>query len=428
MLPAIHVEDLSKRYRIGYDRTKVRAHNLRGTITEILSAPLLHLRQGAALGRTEDFWALKDINFEVRPGEVVGVIGQNGAGKSTLLRILTNVTKPTAGEARIRGRVGSLLEVGTGFHPELTGRENVFLNGAILGMSRSEIRHKFDEIAAFSGVEQFLDTPVKRYSSGMRVRLAFAVAAHLDPEILLIDEVLAVGDVEFQKKCLGKMQDVSSQGRTVMFVSHNMAAVQNLCSRAIVLRRGEVAEDAPVDTAIEEYLGHLTRNTKDAFGDNPDRKLRGPFRLTGARVLDEWDQPATHLVAGRPIAIEFDYYNPAGAQRPGLCYTIFNHLGVAVTHCGTMYTGFAIEDLGERGTLRCQFPEIPLPLGQYRVSVALHGDGKEVDLVPNAAVFDVVSSVFYSSSRVPPIQYCACMLPYEWRHQRGAGKAKVVQE
>ena len=417
MQPVIRVDNLSKCYRIGLDRAKIRHRNLRDVITGVVTTPLRHLRQGAALGRTEKFWALKDINFEVVPGEVVGVIGRNGAGKSTLLKILTNITKPTTGQATIRGRVGSLLEVGTGFHPELTGRENVYLNGAILGMTRLEIKRKFDDIAAFSGVEKFLDTPVKRYSSGMRVRLAFAVAAHLDPEILLIDEVLAVGDVEFQKRCLGKMQDVATEGRTVLFVSHNMAAVQNLCSRAIVLRSGRMAVDAPVEQAVKEYLGYLTDSAKDAFTDNPERKGSGPFRLTAARVLDDSGRPATHLVAGKPAAVEFDYYNPAGARRPALYFTIFNHLGVAVTHCGTVFSDFEIRELGSCGTFRCRFPELPLPLGQYRIAVALHGDGRETDLVPNAAVFDVVSSVFYSSSRVPPIKYCAVMLPYQWQHE-----------
>jgi lipopolysaccharide transport system ATP-binding protein len=245
--PIIEVDGLSKRYRLG----QLNA----GSLREEADLFLRRLR-GAAPPKSEaDFWALRDVSFQVQPGEVVGVIGRNGAGKSTLLKILSRVTEPTSGEVRIRGRVASLLEVGTGFHPELTGRENIYLNGAILGMTRAEIAAKFDEIVDFSGVEQFIDTPVKRYSSGMYVRLAFAVAAHLEPEILVVDEVLAVGDAEFQKKCLGKMQEVSGRdGRTVLFVSHNMAAVKELCTRALLVESGRVLLDGSSDDVVGRYL------------------------------------------------------------------------------------------------------------------------------------------------------------------------------
>jgi lipopolysaccharide transport system ATP-binding protein len=236
---AISVENLGKRYRIGgpQERYKRFTETVMGTLT----APLRHVRNlGKPIPPDETLWALRDVSFEVKEGEVVGIIGRNGAGKSTLLKLLSRITEPTEGEIRVRGRVGSLLEVGTGFHPELTGRENIYLNGAILGMRRAEIAQKFDEIVAFAEIEKFLDTPVKRYSSGMYVRLAFAVAAHLEPEVLVVDEVLAVGDVAFQKKCLGKMEAVSKGGRTVLFVSHNMAAIENLCRTGVVLDRGRV--------------------------------------------------------------------------------------------------------------------------------------------------------------------------------------------
>ncbi|HEY8504719.1 MAG TPA: ABC transporter ATP-binding protein, partial [Gemmataceae bacterium] len=233
MRPAIRVENLSKQYRLG-ETLGSPYQTLRDALAEAAKAPLRRLfrrdRPGVGGGARGHFWALKDVSFEVKPGEVVGVIGRNGAGKSTLLKVLSRITEPTAGRAEIRGRVGSLLEVGTGFHPELTGRENIYLNGSILGMNRREIARKFDEIVAFSEIEKFLDTPVKRYSSGMYVRLAFAVAAHLEPEILIVDEVLAVGDAAFQKKCLGKMQDVTKDGRTVVFVSHNLGALQHICT------------------------------------------------------------------------------------------------------------------------------------------------------------------------------------------------------
>jgi lipopolysaccharide transport system ATP-binding protein len=258
MRPIIAVENLSKKYRISHLSHRPRYKSLRDVITEGITGSFRSRRsrkQGASPPRSEEFWALKGVNFEIRQGEVVGVIGQNGAGKSTLLKVLSRITDPTAGRIRLRGRVASLLEVGTGFHPELTGRENIFLNGAILGMSRAEIKAKFDEIVAFAGVEKFLDTPVKHYSSGMYVRLAFAVAAHLEPEILVIDEVLAVGDAEFQKKCLGKMEEVAKDlGRTILFVSHNMSAVRSLCSRAILLADGKLIADDSVDNVIESYL------------------------------------------------------------------------------------------------------------------------------------------------------------------------------
>ena len=235
---AIHVGNLSKRYVIGHQRGK--GDGLRHALEDAVRRPLKWLRnRGDNNSSSEEFWALKDVSFDIQAGEVVGIVGRNGAGKSTLLKVLSRITEPTSGQIRIRGRVASLLEVGTGFHPELTGRENIFLNGAILGMQRAEIKRKFDEIVAFAEVERFLDTPVKRYSSGMYVRLAFAVAAHLEPEILIVDEVLAVGDAQFQKKCLGKMQDVASGGRTILFVSHNMGAVMSLCRRAVWLSEGK---------------------------------------------------------------------------------------------------------------------------------------------------------------------------------------------
>src|SRR3954453_14119569 len=254
MSPAIRVENLSKCYRVNHSVARPAYRTLRESIGASIAGAIKQLRTRANSTRQQPFWALSDLSFEVQPGEVLGVIGRNGSGKSTLLKILSRITKPTAGRARIDGRVGSLLEVGTGFHPELTGRENIFLNGSILGMSRPEIRRKFDEIVAFAEVEQFLDMPVKRYSSGMYVRLAFAVAAHLEPEILVVDEVLAVGDAEFQRKCLGKMQDVAGQGRTVLFVSHNMVAVENLCSRALCLKLGQISMSGEVKSVISSYL------------------------------------------------------------------------------------------------------------------------------------------------------------------------------
>jgi ABC-type polysaccharide/polyol phosphate transport system ATPase subunit len=267
--PVISVENLSKSYLIGHDRPQERYHSLRDNVVRHgknyvrKAVDMARGRQIIQGDSVEEFWALKDVSFEVKQGEVLGIIGRNGAGKSTLLKVLSRITEPTSGRVVLDGRVSSLLEVGTGFHPELTGRENIFLNGAILGMTRAEIKVKFDEIVAFAEVEKFLDTPVKRYSSGMYVRLAFAVAAHLEPEILIIDEVLAVGDAEFQKKCLGKMQDVANGGRTVLFVSHNMGAVQALCDNVVVLQRGNLVGTGPTAKMLNNYLrqqkSHVTR-------------------------------------------------------------------------------------------------------------------------------------------------------------------------
>src|SRR4051812_14995678 len=266
--PVIRIEGLGKCYVIGHQRAG--RPGMRHVMEDAMRAPLQWLRQRAEnkSRSREEFWALKNISLEVQQGEVVGIIGRNGAGKSTLLKILSRITEPTTGRIRIGGRVASLLEVGTGFHQELTGRENIFLNGAILGMGRLEIKRKFDEIIAFAEIEKFLDTPVKRYSSGMYVRLAFAVAAHLEPEILIVDEVLAVGDTEFQKKCLGKMGNVARQGRTVLFVSHNMAALNALCPRSLYLERGCIALDGPTDSVVHRYL-HAAKATK------PSRWRRG---------------------------------------------------------------------------------------------------------------------------------------------------------
>src|SRR5437763_16103246 len=268
MPPAIRVSNLSKLYHLGV-RSPGGYRTLRESLMAAVTAPFRR-REDAA---RNDLWALKDVSFEVNRGEVVGIIGRNGAGKSTLLKILSRITEPTEGEVEIAGRVGSLLEVGTGFHPELTGRENVYLNGAILGMKRSEIDRRFDEIVAFSEIERFLETPVKHYSSGMYTRLAFAVAAHLNPEILIVDEVLAVGDAAFQKKCLGKMGDVAGQGRTVLFVSHNMQAVRQLCSRAMWLHAGSVAADGPAAEVTEKYLQASPRAESAADIEGVIRRL-----------------------------------------------------------------------------------------------------------------------------------------------------------
>ena len=414
---AVRVRELSKEYRIGHRIERYKT--LRESLASLVSAPARLLRRRRRSDEGDDLlWALRDVNFEVRQGEVVGIVGRNGAGKSTLLKILARITDPTHGSAEIHGRVGSLLEVGTGFHPELTGRENIYLNGAILGMRRAEIGRKFDEIVAFSEVEKFIDTPVKRYSSGMYLRLAFAVAAHLEPEILLVDEVLAVGDADFQKKCLGKMGDVAEEGRTVLFVSHNMPAVQALCARAILLRAGTVAVDGSTGEVLREYLGHLLATAAHAFEDNPDRRGDGRVRLTAARVLDEEGRPCERVVAGKPITLEFSYENPIGAERFDFALAIVNHLNIGVAHMSTPIAGFSIV-AGAEGVVTCRIPTLPLPQGEYRVVTNLRYQGQQTDHIPNALAFSVESSVFFKTGRVPKIEYGAALFAHEWGHQAG---------
>jgi lipopolysaccharide transport system ATP-binding protein len=357
--PVIRVERLGKRYRLG---ESLRHTALRNVIGDALRAPLRLLTgssrarnngpgagspatnagacAGMAAGSSRFIWALKDVNFEVCQGEAVGVIGRNGAGKSTLLKILARITRPTQGHAEIHGRVGSLLEVGTGFHPELTGRENVYMSGAILGMRKAEIDRKFDEIVAFSEVERFLDTPLKHYSSGMQMRLAFAVAAHLEPEILFVDEVLAVGDAAFQKKCLGKMSEVTNEGRTILFVSHNAAAMQSLCSRAILLKDGLLVQDGPFVAVMSEYLAKSTNPTTESLWPNQsDAPGNDIIRIRKVSVHSESDHGATNLDAElitvrTPLVIEFEYWNLKPRALLNLSLLVYTEDGVLAFNTG----------------------------------------------------------------------------------------------
>jgi lipopolysaccharide transport system ATP-binding protein len=328
MRPIISVENLGKQYRLGTEGAVYST--IRETLTNVLTW------RGKTRGENgsaspQMLWALRNINFEVKPGEVVGIIGRNGAGKSTLLKILSRITEPTTGRVELRGRVGSLLEVGTGFHPELTGRENIFLNGSILGMARKEIEKKFDEVVSFSELEKFIETPVKRYSSGMYMRLAFAVAAHLETEILLVDEVLAVGDARFQKKCLDKMQDVSKQGRTVFFVSHNMPAVTRLCERAILLDQGQVSEDGAAHKIVGSYLrsdlGTTAAREWDDLSTAPGNDV---VRLRAVRVRDQSGRVTDVIDIRQPALVEMEYQvlKPGSVLVPS--FRLFNEEGIFV--------------------------------------------------------------------------------------------------
>jgi lipopolysaccharide transport system ATP-binding protein len=331
---AIEVEDIAKEYRIGHINAPYRT--LRDSLVDGFAAPfrraasLLRGQAYGAAGLSESFWALKGISFEVQYGEVIGIIGRNGAGKSTLLKVLSRITEPSRGEARLYGRVGSLLEVGTGFHPELTGRENVFLNGAILGMKRTEIARKFDEMVAFAEVEQFIDTPVKHYSSGMQVRLAFAVAAHLEPEILIVDEVLAVGDASFQRKCMSKMHDVGSKGRTVLFVSHSMPAITRLCERTILLDKGEIIDDGPSHRVVGKYLRSGLGTTAARVWEAGERPGNDIVRLIGVRARNEAGETVEALDIRQAVGIEMEYE----VLKPGYSFlphfTLHNADGILV--------------------------------------------------------------------------------------------------
>jgi len=337
---AIQVEGLSKQYRIGSKQESYKT--LRDTLSDAFASPFRRvgkLIRGQATGAAEldeTIWALKDVSLEVKRGEVVGIIGRNGAGKTTLLKILSRVTEPTEGYAEIHGRVGSLLEVGTGFHPELTGRENIYLNGAILGMKKAEIERKFDEIVAFAEIEKFMDTPVKHYSSGMYVRLAFAVAAHLEPEILLVDEVLAVGDAAFQKKCLGKMGDVAKEGRTVLFVSHNMFSLQNLCTRGILLESGQIAMQGGITDVINRYLDSGREQSGEVSWDSPDVAPGNErVRLKAVRVVSE-DGATGEVDISKEFRIEIDYWNLEPDSRRLVSVHLHNSMGICVLTSGNL--------------------------------------------------------------------------------------------
>ena len=387
---AIRVENLSKRYRIGGPQARYKT--LRDTVMDAAAAPIQRLRRlGQPTPPEETIWALKDVSFEVKHGEALGIIGRNGSGKTTLLKVLSRITEPTEGYAQIHGRVGSLLEVGTGFHPELTGRENVYLNGAILGMKRAEIDVKFDEIVDFAEIEKFLDTPVKRYSSGMYVRLAFSVAAHLEPEILLVDEVLAVGDAAFQKKCLGKMGDVAHEGRTVLFVSHNTNAVCQLCQRVILIESGGIMSDGGAVEVTSTYLGMHEDRFEGATLDTW-RTERGhrPF-FSEIRVNDVY-LPG-ELVVSADQAVHFRMVGDPGDERLShfRCGVhVATQDGMRIMSYGTPWSDLGDIHVEQRVVLTCAIPKLPLIPGKYSMSIGCSDDRGPVDWLENVAILTVV--------------------------------------
>jgi lipopolysaccharide transport system ATP-binding protein len=367
--------------------------------------------------QSEAFWALKDVSFDVNQGEVVGIIGRNGAGKSTLLKILSRIVRPTSGEVIIRGRVGSLLVVGTGFHPELTGRENIFMNGAVLGMKRSEIVRKFDEIVAFAEVEKFLDTPVKFYSSGMYVRLAFAVAAHLEPEILIVDEVLAVGDAAFQKKCLGKMGDVAEkEGRTVLFVSHNMGAVEKLCENGIFLRQGQIMFTGNKSETITQYLSSVSSEMETSLKDREDRQGNGIVKVVGIEFRDINGNLLEFVSSGQTIDIFLYFENSQeNISRVIASLAVKTQLDVPVFLQHNRLTGDDFGNLPEKGIFAARIYDLPLPSSNYQLSYLLTKDSISLDGLSEAIDLSVIDGDFFGSSEVPPISHGVCLAKAKWR-------------
>ena len=414
---ALRVENLGKQYRIG---SSIGATDLRETLTNVLTWPVRRLRSSgrneASERRTSEvFWALRDVDFEVNHGEVVGIIGRNGAGKSTLLKVLSGITEPTEGRVELYGRVGSLLEVGTGFHPELTGRENIYLSGSILGMTRAEIDRKFEEIVAFSGVQKFLDTPVKRYSSGMYVRLGFAVAAHLDPEILLIDEVLAVGDIDFQKKCIGSMKSVARSGRTVVIISHNMALIESLCSRAIWVDEGRLKASGSPAAVIEQYLSASRRLVPKTLGsDRANRNATRAF-FSDVEIVGE-DGSTTHDVRmGAGLTIRLSITAAEAIEKPWIGIQIRTSYDQLIFHFANREAGYELEPLSGDIVVICRTEALNLLPDRYYVDLILADMSNTwYDEVASATHFDVQPADVFNSGMPMDKTYGLTYYPSHW--------------
>jgi lipopolysaccharide transport system ATP-binding protein len=404
---AIRVSGLSKRYSLGqmvsgYDM-------LRDVLVDRVR------RRAGTRAPTKEFWALRDIDLEVERGETFGIIGHNGAGKSTLLKILSRITPPTRGEADLVGRVGALLEVGTGFHPELTGRENVYLNGAILSMSRAEITRKFDEIVEFADVGQFIDTPVKRYSSGMQLRLAFAVAAHLEPEILIIDEVLSVGDLAFQQKCLGRMETVAREGRTVLFVSHNLTAVSKLCSRSMLLEAGRQIAMGDSNEVIADYVRSVGTAAGTPLIDRDDRRGSGELRFT--EISFESDgRPTDSPTTGEPLEILLRYRTRDERPLKNVSFgvLVLTHLNELMLHLSSPVSGAVLDEIPGDGVARCLIPRCPLPAGQYRMHIWAETANQPIDWIEFASELTIIQGDFFGSGKAPPPTHRAVLVDHGW--------------
>jgi len=411
----LKAENISKQYRLGQIGTGTISHDLNRWWSKVRGKEDPFLKVGetndrSTKGESDYVWALRDINFEVKRGEVLGIIGKNGAGKSTLLKILSRVTSPTTGEIKTKGRIASLLEVGTGFHPEMTGRENIYLNGAILGMTKAEIRSKIDEIIDFSGCERYIDTPVKRYSSGMRVRLAFAVAAHLEPDILVVDEVLAVGDAEFQKKAIGKMQDISKgDGRTVLFVSHNMAAVKSLCTYCIVLEHGEVSFKGSVETAINNYLAAKMSLSNIKLSDRKDRFGDGKVKIDNVNIHN-----FNALKTGSKFLIEIHYHSiDETIKILEFGISIWDLRENRIISISSALKN-QISEIKTKGKVICEIPELPLLKGKYMLNCFVNSTFGLEDYIENVLQFEVNENDIYGNGRIIEPEWAMIAVNHEW--------------
>jgi len=396
---AISAHGLGKRYRLG--RLESGLHRAR--------------RRFAREGGPGHMWALRDLTFDVPTGASLAVVGSNGAGKSTLLKILARITEPTTGYVDVAGRVAALVEVGTGFNPELTGRENVYLNGTLLGMTRREIDQRLDEIVAFAGIDEHLDKPVKWYSSGMYVRLGFAVAAHLEPDILIVDEVLSVGDLAFQQKCLGRMGEVSGGGRTVLFVSHNLAAVSALCPTAMYLREGEICAQGPTREIIDRYIDDVKATAHVDVREREDRTGDGRIRFTKIRVGD-----GASVKTGDDCEVSLLYEGSPGPARVRVSFAVYGALVEPVFQCLNETSGDAITEVATDGAFVCAIPRLPLAPGHYTISVYCEIDGKVADWVEHAAVLEVVEGDFYGTGRLPSDAHGSFYVDQRWTSQPAA--------
>lgn len=422
----IQVEKLGKQYRVGQLEPY---KTLRDAVVNAVAAPY-HAVASALQRRRSDstksksnntMWAVRDISFEINRGEVVGVIGRNGAGKTTLLKLLTRITTPTEGRARIRGRVGALLEVTAGFgHPEFTGRENIYLIGAIMGMRQSEIKQKFSEIIEFSGISRYLDTPMKRYSSGMRMRLVFSVAAHLDPEILLIDEVLAVGDVAFQQKCLGKMEDVARGGRTVLFVSHDMSAIQRLCNRSILLENGRVQNIGSTGDIVNEYLATSLNISNIPLSERMNEQIRdAQLIFRNIEFRNSEGQKLSTLTSGEDTSIFLDYVSKDHqAMRDVRIAYIITKRGENITLLDTRLSR-NLDEVPAEGRIICNIPRLPLMPGQYSIQVRAYVKGGIVNGVMEAAEFHIKEGCFFNSGLMPEGRFAKVLVDHSWQLEKG---------
>ena len=418
----IKAENLGKKYVIGHQAERGGYTALRDVLMQN-ARTFWNKTKDLATGKPiiqgdtmEEVWALKDVSFEIRRGEAVGIIGRNGAGKSTLLKILSRITEPTTGRVTIKGRVASLLEVGTGFHPELTGRENIYLNGTILGMTRVEIKRKFDEIVAFAEVEKYLDTPVKRYSSGMYVRLAFAVAAHLEPEILVVDEVLAVGDAEFQKKCLGKMGDVAHEGRTVLFVSHNMAAVQQLCQNGIVLDQGQVNFQGDIGSTINHYVQDVKTIQTVKLSERRDRKGSQWLKFIKVGLFDALGNEQKQVIAGHDVFIRFYYVSDKVMDDAtvNVAFNVRSSQGYLLTNLNSLDVGNSKMHLYHTGFFQCAWPRFNLRSGSYDCALYCEVCGDIVDWLQSAFTIQVEDGDFFNTGSIINRKQGDVLVSYSW--------------